>query len=207
MENFEIPVSGGRVDDSNSKELVISSYQGNLVRTPYSGVVEKMDPNHCGGYIKIQHNVDGKQYYSSFCEVNRITVNKGDNVRKGNSIGIMGDKDITYSVLDSSSRKINSKPFFDGIDDKSISDKGKKDSKTDKGKKDSKTDNDKNKTIDLTDKGKTQDIFSAIGLAPFNLADKLLSKHFKDVPSLYTNESIMENEILQEELKRIKRLL
>ena len=65
MEKFEIPVSGGNVDDSNSKELVISSYQGNLVRAPYEGVIDKMDPNHCGGYIKIQHNVNGQQYYSS----------------------------------------------------------------------------------------------------------------------------------------------
>ena len=162
MEKFEIPVSGGNVNDSNSKELVISSYQGNLVRAPYEGVVDKMDPNHCGGYVKIQHNVNGQQYYSSFCEVNRITVNKGDNIRKGSSIGIMGDKDITYSVLDSSSRKIKVKPFFSGIDDgsKKSTEPKKEPKKTDNNKKDP--------TYDLgsskDDNG--QDIFSKVGLAP-----------------------------------------
>jgi hypothetical protein len=199
MEKFEIPVSGGNVDDSNSKELVISSYQGNLVRAPYEGVVDKMDPNHCGGYVKIQHNVNGQQYYSSFCEVNRITVNRGDNIRKGSSIGIMGDKDITYSVLDSSSRKIKVKPFFSGIDDGS--------KKTTEPKKEPKrVDNDKkdptaNLGLPKDDNG--QDIFSKVGLAPFNLIDKIFN--IKPVP--LNNESIIEDKVLQEELKRIKRLL
>ena len=201
MENFDVPVSGGRVDDSNSKEIVISSYQGNLVRAPYEGVVEKMDPNHCGGYIKIQHNVNGKQYYSSFCEVNRITVNKGDNIRKGNSIGIMGDKDITYSVLDSSNRKINSKPFFNGIDNTS------KDNKTDKTKKEPKVSN-KDTSSSFRDLGvpkndNGQDIFTATGLAPFNLLDKLLK--IKPVP--LNKESVIEDKVLQEEVDRIKQLL
>lgn len=201
MKKFEIPVSGGRVDDSNSKELVISSYQGNLVRAPYEGVVEKMDPNHCGGYIKIQHNVNGHQCYSSFCEVNRITVNKGDTVRKGNSIGIMGDKDITYSVLDSSGRKINSKPFFDGIDNTS------KDNKTTKTKKEPKrSDKDtssSSRDLGLPKKDNDQDMFTAAGLAPFNLLDKLLK--IKPVP--LNKESVIEDKVLQEELKRIKKLL
>ena len=201
MEKFDVPVSGGRVDDSNSKELVISSYQGNLVRAPYSGVVEKMDPNHCGGYIKIQHNVNGKQYYSSFCEVNRITVNASDKIRKGNSIGIMGDKDITYSVLDSSSRKINSKPFFDGIDNTS------KDNKTTKDKKETKQ-SDKDTSSSSRDLGlpksdNDQDMFTAAGLAPFNLLDKLLK--IKPVP--LNKESVIEDKVLQEEVDRIKQLL
>ena len=199
MEKFEIPVSGGNVNDSNSKELVISSYQGNLVRAPYEGVVDKMDPNHCGGYVKIQHNVNGQQYYSSFCEVNRITVNRGDNIRKGSSIGIMGDKDITYSVLDSSSRKIKVKPFFSGIDDgsKKSTEPKKEPKKADNNKKDP--------TYDLgspkDDNG--QDIFSKVGLAPFNLIDKIFN--IKPIP--LNNESIMEDKVLQEELKRIKKLL
>lgn len=198
MEKFEIPVSGGRVDDSNSKELSISSYQGNLIRAPYEGVVEKMDPNHCGGYIKIQHNVNGQQYYSSFCEVNRITVNKGDNLRKGNSIGIMGDKDITYSVLDSSSRKINSKPFFDGIDNTSKDDKTKKEPK-----KSSKVTTSSINDIGVPKKDNGQDIFTATALAPFNLIDKIFN--IKPVP-LY-KESVIEDKVLQEEIKRIKKLL
>jgi len=200
MEKFNIPVSGGRVNDSNSKELVISSYQGNLVRAPYEGVVDKMDPNQCGGYIKIQHNVNGKQYYSSFCEVNRITVNRGDNIRKGSSIGIMGDKDITYSVLDSSSRKINSKPFFNGINNTS------KDDKTDKTKKEPKKSNkdtsSSSHNLGLPKDNNGQDIFTAAGLSPFNLMDKIFN--IKPVP---LKERIIEDKVLQEELKRIKRLL
>jgi hypothetical protein len=199
MEKFEIPVSGGNVDDSNSKELVISSHQGNLVRAPYEGVVDKMDPNHCGGYVKIQHNVNGQQYYSSFCEVNRITVNRGDNIRKGSSIGIMGDKDITYSVLDSSSRKIKVKPFFSGIDNDSK--KSTEPKKEPKRAGIDKKDPTANLGLPKDDNG--QDIFSKVGLAPFNLMDKIFN--IKPVP--LSNESIMEDEVLQEELKRIKKLL
>ena len=201
MEKFDVPVSGGRVDDSNSKEIVISSYQGNLIRAPYEGVVDKMDPNHCGGYIKIQHNFDGKQYYSSFCEVNRITVNRGDNVRKGNSIGIMGDKDITYSVLDSSGRKINSKPFFNGINNTS------KDDKTDKTKKEPKKVNydkkDSTANLGLPKDNNSQDIFTAAGLSPFNLMDKIFN--IKPIP--LNKESVIDDKVLQEELNRIKKLL
>ena len=199
MEKFQIPVSGGNVDDSNSKELVISSHQGNLVRAPYEGVVDKMDPNHCGGYVKIQHNVNGQQYYSSFCEVNRITVNRGDNIRKGSSIGIMGDKDITYSILDSSSRKVKAKPFFSGIDNgsKKTTEPKKEPKRVDIDKKDPTA----NLGLPKDDNG--QDIFSKIGLSPFNLMDKIFN--IKPVP--LNNESIMEDEVLQEELKRIKKLL
>jgi hypothetical protein len=198
MENFEIPVAGGNVDDSNSKELVISSYQGNLVRAPYDGVVKDVDVNRCGGHIKIEHNVNGQKCYSSFCEVNRITVNKGDTIRKGNSIGIMGDKDITYSILNDSGKKINTKPFFSGIDT-STNDKDDSEKNTKEKKKKKKTD-DNTSSI-----GKGQDIFTAIGLAPFNLVDKLIGNKFKAGP-LY-RESILKDKVLQEELKRIKRLL
>jgi hypothetical protein len=198
MENFEIPVAGGNVDDSNSKELVISSYQGNLVRAPYDGVVKDVDVNRCGGHIKIEHNVNGQKCYSSFCEVNRITVNKGDTIRKGNSIGIMGDKDITYTILNDSGKKINTKPFFSGIDT-STNDKDDSEKNTKEKKKKKKTD-DNTSSI-----GKGQDIFTAIGLAPFNLVDKLIGNKFKAGP-LY-RESILKDKVLQEELKRIKRLL
>jgi hypothetical protein len=196
MEKFEIPLSGGRVDNSNSKELVISSYMGNLVRSPYNGVVKDVDVNRCGGHIKIEHNVNGQKCYSSFCEVNRITVNKGDTIRKGNSIGIMGDKDITYSILNDSGKKINTKPFFSGIDT----------STNDKDDSEKNTKEKKKKTDDNTSSiGKGQDIFTAIGLAPFNLVDKLIGNKFKAGP-LY-RESILKDKVLQEELKRIKRLL
>jgi hypothetical protein len=171
---------------------------GNLVRSPYNGVVKDVDVNRCGGHIKIEHNVNGQKCYSSFCEVNRITVNKGDTIRKGNSIGIMGDKDITYSILNDSGKKINTKPFFSGIDT-STNDKDDSEKNTKEKKKKKKTD-DNTSSI-----GKGQDIFTAIGLAPFNLVDKLIGNKFKAGP-LY-RESILKDKVLQEELKRIKRLL
>lgn len=203
IEKFDIPVSGARVDDSNSKELVISSYQGNLVRSPYNGTVDNVDVNRCGGYIKIEHNVNGQKCYSSFCEVNRITVNKGDTVRKNHSIGIMGDKDITYSILNDNGRKINSKPFFSGID---TSPNKKVDTKQSGKPIINKTKSvDRTANIGLSDNGKKQDIFTSIGLAPFNLVDKLIGDRFKSGP-LY-KESILKDSVLQEELTRIKKLL
>lgn len=106
MVKFELPVSGGRPSDLSSKEITISSYQGNLVRSPYDGVVASVDVNNCGGNVKIKHIVGNDVVHSNFCEVNRITVNQGDNIRKGNSIGIMGDKDLKYSILNSSNKKV-----------------------------------------------------------------------------------------------------
>lgn len=198
MEKFEIPVAGGRIDDSNSKEIVISSYMGNLVRSPYDGIVEDVDVNRCGGYVKIGHNINGQKCYSSFCEVNRITVTKGNTLRKGHSIGIVGDKDITYSILNDRGRKINTTPFFSGID---TSPKDK-----DKSEKKIKSDDKKIKSVSsASDSSSKQDFFTAIGLAPFNLVDKLIGDRFKRGP-LY-NESILKDEVLQEELKRIKKLL
>jgi hypothetical protein len=201
MVKFELPVASGNVDDSNGKELVISSYQGNLVRAPYDGIVKDIDINHCDGYLKIEHLIDDKTYYSSFCGVNRITVNRGDSVRKGHSIGIIGDKEIKYSILTDFGGKVNVKPFFDGIDNDS-----KKSTEPNKEpKSDNSNEKDPTADIGLSNNGKGQDIFSAIGLAPFNLVDKLLGKNFKPIP--LENESVMEDEVLQEELKRIKKLL
>ena len=199
MVKFELPVSGGRPSNISSKEITISTYQGNLIRSPYDGVVESVDVNDCGGNVKIKHTVGNDIFHSNLCEVNRITVNRGDNIRKGSSIGIMGDKDITYSVLDSSSRKIRVKPFFSGIDNnsKKSTEPKKEPKRADIDKKDPTA----NLGLPKDDNG--QDIFSKVGLAPFNLMDKIFN--IKPVP--LSNESIMEDEVLQEELKRIKKLL
>jgi hypothetical protein len=194
MITFDLPVSGGKTHNtSSSKELMISSYQGNLVRSPYDGVIYSVDPNHCGGHIKIEHNVDGNNYLSNFCEVNRITVNRGDSVRKNHSIGIMGDKDIVYSILDRGGKKVPFKPFFDGIDNDSKTKEPKKDEKTEKDPKKSETND-----LGVPKDTDSQDLISQIGLAPFNLAHNLFGSKFKPV---------IENKILQEELNRIKQLL
>ena len=185
MVKFELPVSGGRPSDLSSKEITISTYQGNLVRSPYDGVVESVDVNDCSGNVKIKHIVGNNVFHSNLCEVNRITVNRGDNLRKGGSLGIAGDKDLKYSILNSRNQKIRLEPFFNGID-----------TKTSKKEKEKEKEKEKNKQSSNTSTFHNSFIKSM--LFPFTAVDKIIGGKSKPV---------MENKSLQEELKRIKKLL
>lgn len=194
MDKFELPVSGGRPSDLSSKEISISTHQGNLVRSPYDGVVQSVDVNDCGGNVKIKHIVGNDVYHSNICEVNRITVNKGDNLRKGSSLGIAGNKDLRYSILDNRNQKVRLKPFFEGIDSGTSKDEKKKEKEDGKKKEDSLD----TSQIGLPTDGSFHDTFLKTMLFPFTAADKAFGKNFKPV---------MENKILQEEVNRIKQLL
>jgi hypothetical protein len=189
MVKFELPISGGRPSDISSKEITISTYQGNLVRSPYDGVVESVDVNDCGGNVKIKHIVGNDVFHSNLCEVNRITVNRGDNLRKGGSLGIAGDKDLKYSILNSRNQKVRLEPFFNGIDTKTSEKEKDKEKKKEKEK-------EKNKQSSNT--STFHDSFIKSMLFPFGAVEKLLGSKSKPVS---------ENKALQEELKRIKKLL
>jgi hypothetical protein len=183
MVKFELPVSGGRPSDLSSKEITISSYQGNLIRSPYDGVVESVDINDCGGNVKIKHIVGNDVFHSNLCEVNRITVNKGDNLRKGSSLGIAGDKDLKYSILNSRNQKVRLETFFNGIDTKTSEKKKEKE---------------KEKNKQSSNTSTFHDSFIKSMLFPFGAVEKLLGGKSKPVS---------ENKILQEEIERIKKLL
>jgi hypothetical protein len=185
MVKFELPVSGGRPSDLSSKEITISTYQGNLVRSPYDGVVESVDVNYCGGNVKIKHIVGNDVFHSNLCEVNRITVNRGDNLRKGGSLGIAGDKDLKYSILNSRNQKVRLESFFNGID-----------TKTSEKEKEKEKEKQKNKQSSYT--STFHDSFIKSMLFPFGAVEKLIGGKSKPVS---------ENKILQEEIERIKKLL
>ena len=163
MVKFELPVSGGRPSNISSKEITISTYQGNLIRSPYDGVVESVDVNDCGGNVKIKHTVGNDIFHSNLCEVNRITVNRGDNIRKGSSIGIMGDKDLKYSILNSRNQKVRLEPFFNGID-----------TKTSEKEKEKKKEKEKEKNKQSSDSSTFHDSFIKSMLFPFTAVDKIL---------------------------------
>ena len=149
-------------------------------------------------------------------------VGRGDKVRTGDLIGYTKEKetDVIYTLI-KDRNKVNPSNFFRNDkfigkkDDKDKSDdKDVKSKKTDK-KGDTKTNNVKDTTSKkgTSGKGDSGNFLTTLMLSPLNLVGNKLEKgidsvkdEFKNITTLKSKKK-KEEESLNEELKRIKRLL
>lgn len=76
------------------KALDISSRYGTTIQSTRAGTVYKVQKSNTlalGNYIVIKHKgSDGNTYYSHYAHLSSISVKKGDTVKMGGKIGIMG---------------------------------------------------------------------------------------------------------------------
>ncbi len=83
---------GGKAS-KNHKGIDLSYPSGTEITSPLDGVIEKASPNagNCGGLITINHGTfNGKNVKSKYCHVKRLDVNKGDQVKQGQVVGLSG---------------------------------------------------------------------------------------------------------------------
>jgi hypothetical protein len=83
---------GGRAS-KNHKGIDLSYPSGTQITSPLDGVIEKASPNagNCGGIITINHGeFNGKNIKTKYCHVKKIDVSKGDQVKKGEVVGLSG---------------------------------------------------------------------------------------------------------------------
>jgi hypothetical protein len=138
--SFIKPVKDGKLEKKFSSEKVeITSYENDTVISPYDGGVAQYDANACGGFLKIEHNVDGKTYYSNFCNiinVPRPVQTELTKVYKKTKLGEINGKTLVYWIEDERKSKKSVESFLS--DKKEDKEKDKKEDK-EKDKKDSET--------------------------------------------------------------------
>lgn len=83
---------GGRAS-RNHKGIDLSYPSGTQITSPLDGVIEKANPRagNCGGIITINHGTfNGKNVKTKYCHVKRLDVEKGQQVKKGDIVGLSG---------------------------------------------------------------------------------------------------------------------
>lgn len=213
--SFVKPIKYGTLTSDSSKTFVYTPEQNDQIVAPFDGVITDTNLNKCGGFIQLSHLIGGKLIYSEICGVNKnILVGSGMEVKKGEVIGQCGGKDVTFEVKDSNKDKITIAQFFST---KSEVEKNKKEDETKKSddskKKEEKKKQEKNQEDNLNEpkdkKGwdwknprnpkELPNLFTSLMLTPFTMIEKGLTSKKK--------ENKEEDEKLNEELKRIKKLL
>lgn len=179
----------------SSKSYVYSSYPGDRVVSPYDGVVVSVSDTECNGNIRIKHNFDGNTIYSNFCGIGRSKIAYGENVSQSKPIGIFGDKEIKFEVIDQNGVKQNISSLMSNkkSDTKNIENK-------DEPKKE------KFVPYDGKSSGIGSDIMKLALTAPFAAIEKLAdSAKIKKKPKPKPEEE--PNDIVFEEIHRIKNLM
>jgi hypothetical protein len=82
--------------------------KGKKVLSPEEGVVKQINTSYCKNSVLLQHTIQSKKFYTLFCNVERVGVDYGDNIRKGSEIGIASEN-TTVNLLDSSKGKVKFK--------------------------------------------------------------------------------------------------
>jgi len=180
------PIPNGRTSTSYmSKTVEISSYNSDTIFSPAQGTIVSSDKLKCDGNIKIEHFIDGETYYSNFCKVNKIMSFRGNQVRQGELIGTVGDFPIEYTVTDKGGNKLDVSKFLSGGFEPAKAKETTKEKKKEE------------KTSDYKFKKDTPNPFMDALLLPFSLLTKA-----------FTKESvIMNNNLIKEEINKIKRLI
>jgi hypothetical protein len=199
-------LAGGRIKAHNHKGQDIAAPTGTKVKSVDDGVVVRSSPVAQGGgygnFIVVKH----KDFYSAYGHLSKREVNKGDTVKKGQLIGLVGSTgQSTGPHLHFEIRKtengsqIDPKPYLTGSELSSTilgkeTDDEKKDDDT---KDDDKTTDTKTKDDETKDDDKTTEEPEDYGI----MGQLLKMVGFKEN---YTKEHQLN---IMEDIKRIKQLL
>ena len=209
------PIGYNQTYDSRSNTTLVKSINLGRIISPYVGVVNNTSSNDCEGYVELKHEIDDLTYYSLYCNVDKVIVSRGDKVRSGDIIGYTKEKEseVLYTLINDN-KKVNPSSFF--RNNKFIK---LKDDDDDKDSKEEKSDKTPKKSKDKTPKNVTRSnspsgsLLSSIVLSPLDFVGKNLEKgidtvkdEFKNITTLKSNKK-KEEESLNEEIKRIKKLL
>lgn len=213
------PISDNQTYDDSSRTIHIQSIKSQKIRTPFSGVITKIFNDKCDGYVEISHEIEGKQYLSTYCNIDDIIVKRGDIVNDGQVIGYTNEKDseVIY-VLYLNGKKVNPLNFFRNNKFKSNDSKPTPSYEKNKESNYKQPKNKKSKTSSrekYVKDGNTGRLLSNILLSPLNFVGNQLDKGIQTVKSEFKNLSSInskkdketDEKSLNEDIQRIKRLL
>jgi len=199
-------LAGGKIKAHNHKGQDIASPTGTKVKSVDDGVVVRSSPvEQSGGYgnfIVIKH----KDFYSAYGHLSKREVNKGDTVKRGQLIGLVGSTGLsTGPHLHFEIRKtengsqVDPKPYLTGSEISStVLDNDKEETKTTNDKEETKPTNDKEETKPTNDKEETKTDGDSKGLNFLRSMLKLAGFNENYEPT---------KEKLHEEINRMKQLM
>jgi len=210
-----------------TKKTVIQSKSMGKLFCPYDGVVIGTYSTNCSGYLLIGHKINNDMYYSEFCGIPKVFVGKNDTIRKGQTIGyFLNDTDTVYYTLYSlNHNKLDPRPFFNGFSVKNTTSNTTSNNtpnystpkKQSKEKKSSNDNNDDYKERNVVPAN--NNLFLSLALSPFDFISKQTKKIAKNTGKEIkksakgifdfktTKNKEDEEETLNEDIKRIKKLL
>ena len=205
-----------------TKKSVIQSKSMGKLFCPYDGVVISTYSTNCSGYLLIGHKINNDMYYSEFCGIPKVFVGKNDTIRKGQTIGyFLNDTDnVEYTLYSLNHNKLDPRPFFKGFSVKNTTPNNttsnntpKKQSKEKKSSNDDKDDYKERNVVPADN-----NLFLSLALSPFDFiskqtkkiaknAGKEIKKSAKGIFDFKTTKNKEDEETLNEDIKRIKKLL
>jgi hypothetical protein len=205
-----------------TKKSVIQSKSMGKLFCPYNGVVIGTYSTNCSGYLLIGHKINNDMYYSEFCGIPKVFVGKNDTIRKGQTIGyFLNDTDnAEYTLYSLNHNKLDPRPFFKGFSVKNTTPNNTPNystpKKQSKEKKSSNDDNDDYKERNVVPAD--NNLFLSLALSPFDFiskqakkiaknAGKEIKKSAKGIFDFKTTKNKEDEETLNEDIKRIKKLL
>lgn len=185
------------------------------IMLPYDGKIVSTTNQNVTGYMLVKHVIDGETFYSEFTGIPKMIVSVGDVLSKGVTIGyfLTNNDEITYVLRNSRMYRVPSDSYFT-----SKKGKDKEEEKKDPKKKEKTKSDDDDTPID-SDFLLLKPMYGTLNKGA-KVTDKLKKKFdtaLKDTFSLTKKKktddkgedenNVTENFKLNEEIKRIKKLL
>jgi biotin carboxyl carrier protein len=206
----------GKNASVGENKIVLPSADNTTIDAPIAGKIVKTNQLGCRNELSILHEVNGEEYYLTYCDITNPSVSIGDKVRRGTRLGSITN-DISIYVFNLLGQKLD----FLSVGREEKKNKGNKEDKEDK--------------EDKGGKGTSYSFYSSMGKKrysdPDNFAGDALKLPFKVLSSLtkgglnsVTSKKVDDEETskpfelpgglksvtskkVNEEIERIKRLL
>lgn len=96
----------GKNASIGTNKIVLPSSDNTTIDAPIAGKIVKTNQLGCGNELSILHEVNGVEYYLTYCDITNPSVSIGDNVRRGTRLGSITN-DITIYVFNLLGQKLD----------------------------------------------------------------------------------------------------
>jgi hypothetical protein len=117
----------GKNASVGENKIVLPSADNTTIDAPIAGKIVKTNQLGCRNELSILHEVNGEEYYLTYCDITNPSVSIGDNVRRGTRLGSITN-DISIYVFNLLGQKLD----FLSVGKEEKKNKGNKEDKEDK---------------------------------------------------------------------------
>lgn len=96
----------GKNASISSNKIILPSADNTTIDAPIAGKIVKTNQLGCRNELSILHEVNGVEYYLTYCDITNPSVSIGDNVRRGTRLGSITN-DITIYVFNLLGQKLD----------------------------------------------------------------------------------------------------